>query len=188
MKKKLIVIAGIPATGKTTYGNKISKELSIPIFSKDKFKEVIYDSIGDDKLEYEQKRRVGITSYSVLYTICEEIMKTGASFIIESNFTSDSAININELLKKYHYESLVIKFDADIKILHKRFLDREKSLERHPGLLANGIFDDIEKFKEVSNKARNFKLNDGKEILIDTSDFSKIDFGEIMKEIKSKIN
>lgn len=75
MKKVLIIIAGIPATGKTTYGNMISKELKIPIFSKDRFKEVIYDSVCDSSFEYEQKRKVGISSYSVLYAICEEMMK-----------------------------------------------------------------------------------------------------------------
>lgn len=183
MKKLLIVIAGIPATGKTTYGNKISKELNVPIFSKDKFKEVIFDSISDNQLGYEQKRKVGITSYSVLYTACEEVMKTGSPCIIESNFTNDSAIKIKALLEKYQYESIVIKFDADMKVLHQRFLEREKTSERHPGLIANGTFDNFEKFEEVSNKAKNFKLNGSKEILVDTTDFSKVEFEEIIKEI-----
>lgn len=187
MKNIVIVIAGSPATGKTTYGNKISKKLSIPIFSKDKLKEVIYDSMEEDKLEYEAKRKIGIASYSVLWAICEEIMKTGSIFIIESNFTNASSIKINELLNKYHYKSIVIKFDADIRTLHQRFLEREKKTERHPGLVADGIFDDFEKFKEIAKKAKNFELGDNKEILVDTTDFSKVDFKWILEELKRKI-
>lgn len=186
MEKILIVIAGMPATGKTTYGNQISRELGIPIFSKDKFKEVIYDSLHQDKLEYEQKRKIGVTSYSVLYAVCEEMMKIGMAFIIESNFTSNSSIQIQELIEKYHYKCIVIKFDADMRILHERFLEREKRIERHPGLVAEGVFDDFEKFKEVSSKAKGFKMNE-EEILVDTSDFSKVKFEEIIEIIKEKI-
>ena len=187
MEKILIVIAGMLATGKTTYGNQISKELGIPIFSKDKFKEAIYDSINQDKLEYEQKRKIGVTSYSVLYTVCEEMMKVGSMFIIESNFTSNSSIQIHKLIEKYNYKCIVIRFDADLTILHKRFLERERTVERHPGLVTEGVFDDFEKFKEVSNKAREFKIND-EEILIDTSDFSKVKFEKIIEVVREKIN
>lgn len=186
MKKVLIIIAGIPATGKTTYGNKISKELKIPIFSKDRFKEVIYDSVCDSSFGYEQKRKVGISSYSVLYAICEEMMKIGASFIIESNFTKDSAVRINELLEKYSYKGIVVKFDADLKTLHTRFLEREQTAERHPGLVANGVFDDFEKFKEISQKARDFKLEKNEEILVDTTDFSQVNFEEILRKIENR--
>lgn len=188
MKKFLIVIGGIPASGKTTYGNEISRKLKVPIFSKDKFKEVIYDSIDHSKLEYEQKRKLGVTSYSVLYAVCEEMMKIGCTFIIESNFTHDSSIKINELLKKYHYKSIVIRFDADIKILHKRFLNREESLDRHSGLMANGIFDDFDKFKEMAKKASDFKLNCEKEILVDTGNFSKVEIEKVIWEIRYRIH
>lgn len=187
--KFLIIIAGMPATGKTTYGNKIAKELQLPFFSKDKFKEVIYDSvINNDEFEYEEKRKIGITSYSVLYTICEVMMKASSNFIIESNFTNESAIKINELIKKYNYKSVVIKFDTDIKILHKRFLDREKTIERHPGLIADGKFNDFATFNKISSKSKNFRLEGVEEILIDTSDFSKVDFEKIVEEIKNKIS
>lgn len=186
MEKILIVIAGMPATGKTTYGNQISEELGIPIFSKDKLKAVIYDSINQDKLKYEQKRKIGVTSYSVLYAVCEEMMKIGMAFIIESNFTSSSSVQIHELMEKYQYKCIVVKFDADMKILHERFLKREKMIERHPGLVAEGAFDDFEKFKEVSSKAKEFKIN-GEEILVDTSDFTKVQLEKIIEAIKEKI-
>lgn len=141
----------------------------------------------EGEFEYEQKRKIGRVSYSILYTICEEMMKTNSSFIIESNFTKDSATKISELLKKYHYKSITIKFDADLKILHRRFLEREKKSERHPGLVANDTFDDFENFKEVAEKAREFKIDGQEEIVIDTSDFSEVNWKEIDKKVKNKI-
>ena len=75
-EKNIILITGAPATGKTTYGRIISDKFGMPFISKDKIKETIYDAMSENKLlEYEEKRRIGSTSYSVLYLISEELMK-----------------------------------------------------------------------------------------------------------------
>ncbi len=186
MNKYFIVICGDLAGGKTTYGKKISKKLKIPFFSKDELKEILYDSMNNNNLSYEEKRKIGASSYAVFYNIAEQLMKVGHAFILESNFVKESIEALNNLIKKYDYKCITVKFEGDLKTLHQRFLKREYSEERHQGLVSNGTFDDFEEYLKHSNKLKEFKINDD-EIVVDTTDFSKVNFENIMKQINEKI-
>lgn len=184
--KYFIVICGDLAGGKTTYGKKISKELQIPFFSKDKLKETLFDSINNDNLSYEQKRKIGASSYAVFYNIAEQLMETSQAFILESNFVKESVDILNALINKYNYKCITIRFKGDLETLHKRFLKREYSEERHQGLVSNGKFDNFEEYVRYSNKLKEFKINDD-EIVIDTTDFSKVNLESIMNQIYGMI-
>ena len=41
-----ILVAGIPAAGKSTMAKAISKRLKLPIISKDGIKELLFDNVG----------------------------------------------------------------------------------------------------------------------------------------------
>ena len=182
--KTMIIATGELAAGKTTYGKKIAETLQIPFFSKDSIKELLYDALIDGEADYETKRKLGATSYKVFYYVLEEQMKSGKSFIAESNFVKESVPIIDELLQKYNYKCIVVRFEGDLNVLHKRFLEREKLDERHPGLRSNGVFEDFERFKETATKSKEFKISDN-EILVDTTDFEKVDFEDIMNQINN---
>ena len=180
--KNIIIITGELAAGKTSYGKKISRVLEIPFFSKDEIKEILYDSFSCENLDYGAKRKLGATSYSIFYYIMEEQLKVGKSLIVESNFVKESVPIIKKLLNKYNYKSITIRFEGDLHILHKRFLKREYSTERHIGLVANGLFDDFKNFEQAATKSKEFKISNN-EILVDTTDFSKVNFDEIIHNI-----
>lgn len=180
--KTLVIITGQLAAGKTSYGRKIAETLKLPFFSKDLIKEILYDSVCSDEVDYEVKRKIGASSYKVLYYIVEELMKVSKTMIIESNFSKESVPIIKNLLDKYCYNSATIRFVGNLEVLHKRFLEREKSSKRHSALMSNGLFDDFEEFKKASLKAEEFKI-DGKEIVVDTTDFSKVDLNNIIREL-----
>ncbi len=184
--KNIIIITGELASGKTSYGRKISQELKLPFFSKDEIKEILFDSVNNINSDYYAKQKVGAHSYAILYYIMEMQMKVGMSLIVESNFTKESADIIKKLINKYNYNSITLRFEGDLQILHKRFLKRENSSERHKGLVSNGMFDDFENFKKTAIKSKEFKINDN-EILIDTTNFSDINFNDIIKNIQDNI-
>lgn len=185
--KNIIIITGELAAGKTNYGKKISRVLEIPFFSKDEIKEILYDSFSYTNLDYEAKRKLGASSYSIFYYIMEEQLKVGKSLIVESNFVKESVPIIKNLLNKYNYKSITIRFEGDLHILHKRFLKREYSTERHIGLVANGLFDDFKNFEQAATKSKEFKISNN-EILVDTTDFSKINFDEIIHNILNDLS
>ncbi len=182
-KKYIIIVTGELAAGKTSYGKKISEVLKIPFFSKDEIKEILYNSSNNTNLDYEAKRRMGAISYEVFYYIIEKQMKVGLPLIVESNFVKESVSIIKDLLNKYDYKSITIRFEGDLQILHRRFLNREYSDERPMGLVSNGMFDDFENFEKTAIKSKEFKINDN-EILVDTTDFLKVDFDEIIENIQ----
>ena len=182
----MIIVTGELATGKTSYGKKISEILKIPFFSKDKIKEILYDSFNNTNLDYEAKRRIGAGSYAVLYHIIEEQMRVGLPLIVESNFVKESVSIIKNLLNKYNYKSITIRFEGDLQILHKRFLKREYSGERHIGLVSNGVFDDFESFEKTAVKSKEFRINNN-EILVDTTDFSKVNLDTIIQNVRKYI-
>lgn len=186
MEKKYIIITGAPATGKTTYGKKIAKELGIPFFSKDELKVEIYNSFQKD-MDYEEKRQIGISSYSVLWYVTKQMMETELPFILESNFAEKSSEILKGLEKTYGYTNIVIRFDTNLKVLHERFLTRENTTHRPEGLRANGVFDDFEEFAKIVQRSRNFNMNTN-EIHIDTTDFSQVNEQEMIDQIKTKMN
>lgn len=181
--KNLIIITGELAAGKTSYGKKISETLRIPFFSKDEIKGILFDSFNELNMDYESKRKIGASSYSIFYYIIEEQMKVGLPIIVESNFVKESVPIIKNLLNKYNYNDITVRFEGDLQVLHKRFLEREYSSERHVGLVSNGVFDNLEDYEKTVLKSKEFKISNN-EILVDTTDFSKVDFDEIIENIK----
>lgn len=184
--RNLIIITGELAAGKTTYGKRIAETLKMPFFSKDEIKEILFDSYNDTNIDYESKRKIGASSYAVFYYVIEQQMKSGLPIIIESNFVKESINIIKTLLNKYDYKNITVRFEGDLQVLHKRFLEREYSSERHKGLVANGTFDDFENFEKTAIKTKEFKIDDN-EISVDTTDFSKVDFDKIIANIQEII-
>ena len=42
----LYIVAGLPGTGKTTLSEYLQRELGVPLFCKDKMKEILFDVVG----------------------------------------------------------------------------------------------------------------------------------------------
>ena len=60
MKSCCILVTGIPASGKSTMAKYLSKELGIPMFSKDEIKERLFDTLGFQSRE--EKVRLGVAA------------------------------------------------------------------------------------------------------------------------------
>ena len=182
----VILIAGIPASGKTTYARHISEKLNIPFVGKDAIKEKLYDVLKYDTSRRENSKLYGAASYSVFFHIAECLMKADVSFVLESNFSPASADVLLPLVQQYHYRALTVLFDADIKVLHKRFCERDATVERHPGLVTKGtVLVDFDTFSEGTLPLRDFCI--GERITVDTTDFSKVDYDKVDDLVLKKI-
>jgi predicted kinase len=85
----LIIVSGLPATGKSTLAEKLAPELGWPLFAKDHFKELLYDSVDRDDCEpgiaRHESTAIGRQSIALLLDLGRELLRNGAPCIIEAN-------------------------------------------------------------------------------------------------------
>jgi len=82
---KLIIICGLPGTGKTTLATELSKKLGIFCLHKDSVKESLDDSMKMSTLE--DSKKLGYPSVKVILDLAEENLARGIDVILESPFT-----------------------------------------------------------------------------------------------------
>jgi predicted kinase len=179
----VILIAGIPAAGKSQLATELASRLRLPMIGKDSIKTLIWEKLHIDPDSKAEKKAYGALAYDICFLLAEELMKAGYSFIFESNFTPASAEILVALIEKCRYETLTVVLDADMETLHQRFLEREDCDDRHPGLKRGANFEDFEEFKSAAEKVRQFSVG-GRRINIDTTDWSKVDYEAVLGEIK----
>ncbi len=181
MRSKIFVITGLPATGKTTIGTALADFLGIPFFSKDSIKERIFDGLGYSDRGFSKK--VGFTAITLMNHFCQELAKSGQSFIMESNFKpqldNDFFLKISQ---NFSPSFVQILCHAQGDILFERFCQRATSGERHPGHVDS---DSLEEFRPILSLGRCDPLDlPGPLIEVDTTDFAQIDFKEMLAGIK----
>ena len=192
-----ILVTGIPAAGKSTMAEAISERLKLPVISKDAVKELLFDNVGFQSRE--EKVNLGIASMEIMYYVAGQLMKAGQSFILENNFEYSSEQGIKTLLEKFQYSVLTITLTGDYQVIYQRFLERESSPDRHRGHVVNDCYpekkeNNLKELKAKTISYENFVHGierrgfdafgvDGRQIKVDTTDFSKIDMEELFSQI-----
>ena len=194
-----ILVAGIPAAGKSTMAKVISERLKLPVISKDAMKELLFDNVGFQSRE--EKGNLGIASMEIMYYVAGQLMKAGQSFILENNFEYSSEHGIKNLLEKYQYPVLTITLTGDYKVIYQRFLEREGSPDRHRGHVVNDCYPEKRAHNPKERKAASISYENyvygieqrgfdaflvgGRQIKVDTTDFSKINMEELFSQISA---
>jgi len=178
MNKKIIIIEGYLAAGKSIFTRQLSKEINVPYLIKDTFKIALCENVPITNRE-ESSRFSAVTFDAMMY-VTERLMEVGYPIIIEGNFVppglkkADEAGVIKALIEKYRYQSLTYKFTGDTQVLYERYIERDKLPERGD---ANRDFEEVtyERFSEYCHNLDKFSVG-GEVIKVDTTDFEKVDF------------
>ena len=80
---RLILITGMPGTGKTTLGRQIARRLRLPLICKDDIKEPLLDVLVPDA---SRSREVSNMAFAVIFSLARELLARGDSLILEGNF------------------------------------------------------------------------------------------------------
>ena len=178
MNNKIIIVEGYLASGKSAFALKLSESLKIPYFIKDTFKIALCENISVNDRN-ESSRFSAVTFDAMMYAI-ERLFEVGYPVIIEGNFVPEGVKRIDEskiirgIINKYSYKSLVFKFSGDTKILHRRFIERERLPERGQ-VNKMGFEPSYTEFDAWCHNLDKFDVG-GKVIKIDTTDCSKVNF------------
>ncbi|PID51935.1 MAG: serine protease [Candidatus Moraniibacteriota bacterium] len=184
-KPWLIIITGLPGTGKTTIGRKLSHDLHIPFMSKDDFKEILFDTLGCKDRAWSQQ--LGEVSYDLLYKVTEDMLCAGSSLIIETNFNPKRASKkIMQLQNTIGFNIFQLRFFADGHILFERFKNRALSGNRHKG---HCDAENLDNFKDSLLCGTIDKLTVQGEFLdVDTTDFEKVDYQKIVNIMRGTVH
>jgi len=182
---QLIIVTGMPGSGKTTLAQQIGARLSLPLIEKDVIKELLFDSLGWSDREWSKK--LGTTTYELMDYFIEQQLRNGHSLIVESNFKPEFDSAKFQLWKeKYNCNIVQILCHADSDALLERFMTRAKSGDRHPGHADAESEDEWRKFfSDPKNTTEPIDVKSGIK-KVDTSDFSKIDIEEVIRYISAQ--
>lgn len=128
----LVVVSGLPATGKTTLANALGEALGLPVFCKDHFKELLFATRMNPEagVDRETSRDFGKQSMHVLYTIARELVRCGVGCIIEAYFHPElAAPELAPLIRAARV--IQVHCAADDAVMVARYRTRFETGERH---------------------------------------------------------
>jgi predicted kinase len=177
----LVIVSGLPCSGKTTLARRLAKELALPLIAKDDIKESLFDSLGWSDREW--SKRLGRATYPLLFYFVETQLSAGRSLIVESNFDPHFATEtFLALRRKFLFEPFQIQRQADGPVLVERFKERAESGARHPGHVDHLTYDEM---RQVLLNGKYDKLDIGGTVVeIDTTGFQRIDYTGLVRAIR----
>jgi adenylate kinase family enzyme len=194
-----ILITGMPGSGKSTFANEISHKFDIPVYSKDGFKEVLFDTLGFNSRE--EKVKLGIAATELMYSAAEELMKHNKMFILDNNFENTLTERLDILLDKYRYTAITVRLTGDPKVIYDRFTYRDLNTNRHRGHVVNDRYPEKQGSKKANPTRKTYEqyLKDIKErgfstfasngpvIDVDVTDLEKVDYNLLNAKLKTII-
>jgi predicted kinase len=130
----LVVVTGMPSSGKTTVAEGLAARLALPLIAKDEIKESLYESLGADDLA--ASARIGAAAYALIFGMARTMLASGVSLIAEANFFRDQE---HEFASLPEHRLAQLHCHAPLAVL----LDRYAKRSRHAG------HQDAEKIKEL---------------------------------------
>lgn len=150
--KKLILIFGDLASGKSTFATTLSNKYGIPLFTKDILKEILADTIGFS--DRKENLRLSHASFVLMEQIVRSLSVGNGDLILESNFREGELCELMELSAQMSYDVLPICLYADEEILYKRFMERI-SKGRHRAHITADLTDHDSFCKYIKNQRHN---------------------------------
>ncbi len=193
---RCVLVGGIPASGKTQLAEYLSENLDLPMISKDKAKELLFDTVGFHSRA--EKVVLGTAAMDLCYYFAEQLLKRNRPFLLENNFEAASKPGIMALLKRYDCRPVTLFLTGDYQVLYQRFLERNLSPNRHRGHVVNTCYPEPNgekaaympiSFEQFVSGIENRGMVDfnvgGDRIVVDTSDFSKVDWESIVGQVRT---
>lgn len=162
--KKLILLGGVLAGGKSTFSTILRERFGITVVNKDRLKEILGDNIITSNRE--ENKKLSVISFEIMSYLLE---CGGDALVLESNFKDYELRELRARCELRGFDVLSVIFDADDEVLHKRFLKRLGE-NRHP-VHKSQDFTDIRDFKPVLDELRSAEYF-GRIIRVDCTDFS----------------
>ena len=127
-----LIVTGPPASGKTTLARRLARDLNMPLYEKDVFKDTLFQSLGVGDKDWSQQ--VGRSAISLLFAVAHQILSTGSSLVTECNFSTRlSSEQVGEIADNSGARVVQVHCSASPEILVERNAARLASPNLRPG-------------------------------------------------------
>lgn len=182
----LVIVTGLPGTGKTYTSNHIATELQLPLIAQDVIKEIMYDKIGIGDVA--QTNTFGQATYAIIDHLAAGQLGAGYGLILESNFIPSLASQRHRrLVKQYNARCVQVVCRTESSVLNARLHQRNHA-DRHPGHNDNISLAEQQQITQQ-------RLDNGEDqpldipgsvvIVVDTTDFTTVNLNDIVAQIRS---
>jgi predicted kinase len=84
LETRLLIVTGLPATGKTTLARCLADRFACPLLAKDTVKEPLLDKLGQGDAAW--SRSLSDASFEVMFALVRDFLAVRVSLIVEGNF------------------------------------------------------------------------------------------------------
>ena len=120
----LVVVTGMPSSGKTTVAEGLAARLRLPLIAKDEIKESLYESLGASDVA--ASAVLGRAAYGVIFALARALLRSGVAVILEANFFRSQE---EEFASLPEHRLVQVHCEAPLDVLLQRYGSRS----RHPG-------------------------------------------------------
>lgn len=194
----VIAVAGLPASGKSSLAEYLAREARLPLICKDSIKEALFDTVGFHSRQ--EKTTLNRAALKIMFYVGEQIIRAGQNVILENNFENDAYPYFEMLLEHNDVHCITISVGGDTKTIYERYVRRNRDPSRHRGHVLSTEYPEKKNpghipepiaFKEFCQGFQergmmDFKIGESV-IYVDTTDFSKIRYEDILSALKQKL-
>ena len=127
----VIVVAGIPGSGKTTLARGLASMLRMPLVSKDVIKEALLDVLGTGSPEW--AATLGRAAHRAMYAQVRDVVAGVGGVVLEAHFASGVA---EQELIALRLPLVQVYCRCPVHVAWSRYRERALDPARHPGHLA----------------------------------------------------
>ena len=180
MTPTLLLVHGLPASGKTTMAKWLAKQLGWPAIYKDEVKEILFDTLGYSDRAW--SRVLGVATIEVLYYVVEMQLAAGVSCLAECNFKPAlAAPRFNAMLAQADARCIQVVCRVDGLVRLQRFQARA----RHPGHADLEVTDAMVAEWQAESLA---PLDvPGPLIEVDTTDLARVDYAAVLRQVRAHL-
>ncbi|MBB5234626.1 AAA family ATPase [Deinococcus budaensis] len=123
MPPTLLLVSGLPASGKTHLGSRLARELGWPFVSKDEYKQVLHSHLPELT-----RAQAGPLSFELMYHVAGVVLAAGGDVVLETHFYRGVSEPKIEGLAQAHGAGVVQLFcEASLDELRQRHAARVAS-------------------------------------------------------------
>ena len=148
-KKKtyLILVTGLPASGKTTIATHLAKDLGLQYVGKDQYKIEMYEKYGFSSAK--EKKILNEKSEGRMYSKLYALLQNGENVVFDKWICKDYS-RIDAIVKELGLEVVVIYLNCKVEVAVRRYNSRIDSGERHIGLSLKNKYPYVKGYSEVA--------------------------------------